>query len=135
MPLTNKQYIEQGCCPFCKHGDISGEESFSEGDYHFQRIVCTGCKSEWHDIYALVGYDHPSNHDRPLFTHDASEESIAGWSLADVYEVMEDKEIPIEDPDTVAKRVFARMEEKWDSSVEGWMLIDLFIDEVIKEME
>lgn len=30
MPLTNKQYIEQGCCPFCKHGDISGEESLQK---------------------------------------------------------------------------------------------------------
>jgi len=54
---TNEEYLENpGNCPFCNSDQIEGDSWDFDGDPS-QPIYCTDCKSEWHDLYKLVGFD------------------------------------------------------------------------------
>lgn len=58
-PMTDQEYIEQRGmnCPECRstfvafgHGEIEGTNYILEG-------CCESCGAEWHEVYAMTGYE------------------------------------------------------------------------------
>lgn len=53
---TMDWYIENEgtVCPFCKEGDLAGDEIDIQGNVAVQSVRCQNCDATWCDIYARV---------------------------------------------------------------------------------
>jgi hypothetical protein len=64
--MTDAQYVENEgrLCPFCGHDQVVGDKPEVNGTTVTLDVTCSNsqCEKEWHDRYALVGYNQP---DRP----------------------------------------------------------------------
>ena len=49
-------YIESGAghCPKCRDSAIEGGSIDIEGDFAYQKVMCTECDFEWTDVYKLA---------------------------------------------------------------------------------
>lgn len=54
-----KEYVENdGCyCPYCSSSNITTTDLLENNR---QPVICYNCKSEWTDVYALVGVEEIS---------------------------------------------------------------------------
>ena len=44
-------------CPVCGSPEISAHQSTFDGTQAWQAITCDECDAEWHDLFALTGYE------------------------------------------------------------------------------
>lgn len=130
--LTNKEYVEQQCCPFCGAGImyLKFDDIEIGSDSAYQSALCTKCKTQWYDRYLLAGYEHKDN--TSIEGEVVFDDKVAGWSLDDVLRQLGERGIT---DYNLALKVWDAMMEDWDSSgsMSGWQQIDYFIDRVLEE--
>ena len=56
--MTEKEYVESGGaeCPFCRGGDIGGDDLEWFDGAMSQEMHCLHCGARWLDKYDLVGF-------------------------------------------------------------------------------
>lgn len=133
--LTNKQYVEKQCCPFCGCRMLQYGQIDIGADSAYQEVRCgaVDCGKAWFDRYLLAGYEHKDNQSNPgqiTFSDD-----VNGWTTDDIVDIMRETGMAIDFD--LADAVFDRMDAKWDSgvSMSGYEQVVYFIDQVAREME
>ena len=58
-PISGEEYVASGglVCPWCKSGEIVGEDVSIEAGGAGQECGCNACGKRWWDVYKLTGYE------------------------------------------------------------------------------